>query len=46
MTVQQKHLRGSAGTSITKAVVAICRAQMRPVARNWSKQQTGPGFQA
>jgi hypothetical protein len=46
MTVQQKHLRGSAGTSITKAVVCFSRAQMRPVAQNWSKHQTGSGFQA
>jgi hypothetical protein len=46
MTVQQKHLRGSAGTSITKACVAICRAQMRPVVLNWGKHQTGAGFQA
>ena len=46
MTVQQKHLRGSAGTSITKAVVCFCRAQMRPVS-HWSKQQqTGSGYQA
>jgi hypothetical protein len=47
MTVQQKHLRGSAGAFFKKAVVSICRGQMRPVAHNWSKQQrTGPGFQA
>lgn len=45
MTVQQKHLRGSAGTSITKAVVSFCRVQMRPVS-HWSKQQTGTGSQA
>jgi uracil DNA glycosylase len=47
MTVQQKHLRGSAGASFTKAVVSICRAQMQPVVvLNWGKHQTGSGFQA
>jgi hypothetical protein len=47
MTVHQKHLRGCAGTSFTKAVASICRDQMRPVVQNWSKQQpTGTGFQA
>jgi len=46
MTVQHNHLRGIAGASYTKAVVAICRGQMRPVAINWGKQQTGSGFQA
>jgi hypothetical protein len=47
MTVYQNHLRGCAGASFTKAVVSICRGQMRPVAHNWSKQQTtGTGFQA
>ena len=45
MTVQYKHLRGSAGTSFTKAVVCSCRAQMRPVAQHWNIQ-TGAGFQA
>jgi len=46
MTVHHQHLRGSAGTSLTKAVVAICRGLMRPVVSNWGKQQTGSGFQA
>jgi hypothetical protein len=47
MTVTQKHLRGSAGTSFTKAVMSICRVSMCPVAHNWSKQQqTGTGYQA
>jgi len=46
MTVQHQHLRGSAGTSITKAVAAFCRGQMRPVVLNWGKHQTGSGFQA
>lgn len=47
MTVSLKHLRGSAGTSFTKAVVCYCRVQMRPVSQNWSKQhQTGSGSQA
>jgi hypothetical protein len=47
MTVTQKHLRGCAGTSFTKAVASICRDVMCPVARNWSKQQqTGTGYQA
>jgi hypothetical protein len=47
MTVQQKHLRGCAGTSFTKAVDGICRVEMRPVSRNWSKQHpTGSGSQA
>jgi len=47
MTVQQKHLRGCAGTSFTKAVASLCRVQMRPVAHNWSKQQQADaGFQA
>jgi hypothetical protein len=46
MTVQHNHLRGYAGASFTKAVVGICRAQMRPVVLNWNKRQTGSGFQA
>jgi hypothetical protein len=46
MTVIQKHLRGCAGTSFTKAVASICRVSMCPVHRNWSKQQTGTGDQA
>jgi len=47
MTVHHKHLRGSAGASITKAVVRFCRVQMCSVAQYWSKQhQTGPGSQA
>jgi hypothetical protein len=47
MTVTQKHLRGSAGTSFTKAVASIARVTMCPVAHNWSKQQqTGTGYQA
>jgi len=47
MTVTQKHLRGSAGTSFTKAVASICCVTMCPVAHNWSKQQqTGTGYQA
>ena len=45
MTVQSKHLRGSAGTSFTKAVVCSCRGQMRPVVQQWNIQ-TGAGFQA
>jgi hypothetical protein len=45
MTVQYKHLRGSAGTSFTKAVACSCRAQMRPVVQHWNIQ-TGAGFQA
>jgi hypothetical protein len=46
MTVTQKHLRGSAGTSFTKAVASVCRVSMCPVAHYWSKQQTGTGYQA
>jgi hypothetical protein len=47
MTVSQKHPRGFAGTSFTKAVASICRVAMCPVAHNWSKQQqTGTGYQA
>ncbi|HTO03086.1 MAG TPA: hypothetical protein VL069_05255 [Opitutus sp.] len=46
MTVTQKHLRGCAGTSFTKAVASICRVAMCPVAHYWSKQQTGTGYQA
>jgi hypothetical protein len=46
MTVQHNHLRGYAGASFTKAVVGICRAQMRPVVLNWNKRQAGSGFQA
>jgi hypothetical protein len=47
MTVTQKHHRGSAGTSFTKAVAVHCRVTMCPVANIWGKQQqTGSGFQA
>ena len=46
MTVTQKHLRGCASTSFTKAVASIRRVGMCPVAHYWSKQQTGTGYQA
>jgi hypothetical protein len=45
MTVAQKHLRGCAGASFTKAV-RLGRAQMSPVAIYWNKHQRGPGLQA
>jgi hypothetical protein len=42
-----KHHRSHAGTSFTKAVVAVCCAAMRPVViSNWKQQQTGAGSQA
>jgi hypothetical protein len=46
MTVQHNNLRGFAGTSFTKAVMSICRVEMRSVVHTWSKQTTGTGSQA
>jgi hypothetical protein len=47
MTIAQQSLRGSAGTSFTKAVALICRVVTCSVAHSWSKQQqTGTGYQA
>jgi hypothetical protein len=47
MNRAQKHQRGFAGTSFTKAVDQLCCVTMRPVViSRWNKQPTGAGSQA